>query len=85
MALETSGNLMAEGGLGAACSHASAGHSGRGSPGAGFATTLGPESAVAIEPLVAGLATDAVAATELSERRGGSLGIEHETLALVQG
>jgi hypothetical protein len=46
---------------------------------------LGPESGITIEPLVAGLAADVVAPTELGEGRGGVLGIEHETLALVHG
>ena len=46
---------------------------------------LGAEASIAIEPLVASLAADIVAPTELGERRGGVLGIEHETLALVHG
>jgi len=47
--------------------------------------TIGPEPGIAVEPLVAGLAADAIAATQLGESRGGVLGIEHETLALVHG
>jgi hypothetical protein len=47
--------------------------------------TVGPEALVAIEPLVAGLAADAVTPTELGEGGGGVLGIEHEALALVHG
>jgi hypothetical protein len=46
---------------------------------------LGPESGVALEPLVAGLAADAVASAELGEGAWSVLGIEHETLALVHG
>jgi hypothetical protein len=46
---------------------------------------LGPEPGVAVEPLVTGLAADAIAPTELGEGGGGVLGIEHEALALVHG
>jgi hypothetical protein len=46
---------------------------------------VGPEPGVAVEPLVAGLAADAVAPAELGEGGGGVLGIEHEALALVHG
>jgi hypothetical protein len=46
---------------------------------------LGAQTSIAVEPLVAGLATDVVAPAELGERRGGVLGIEHEALALVHG
>jgi hypothetical protein len=46
---------------------------------------VGPEPGIAIEPLIAGLAADAVAPTELGEGSRGVLGIEHEALALVHG
>jgi hypothetical protein len=46
---------------------------------------LRPEAGVAVEPLVAGLAADAVAPAELGKTGGGVLGIEHEALALVHG
>jgi hypothetical protein len=44
-----------------------------------------PEVLIAIEPLVAGLAADAVTPAELGEAGGGVLGIENEALALVHG
>jgi hypothetical protein len=47
--------------------------------------TVRPEALIAIEPLVAGLAADAVAPAELGEGGGGVLGVEHEALALVHG
>jgi hypothetical protein len=40
---------------------------------------------IAIEPLVAGLATDAIPPTELGEAGGSVLGIEHKALTLVHG
>jgi hypothetical protein len=46
---------------------------------------VGAEPGVAVEPLVAGLAADAIAPAELGEGGGGVLGIEHEALALVHG
>jgi hypothetical protein len=46
---------------------------------------VGAEAGVTVEPLIAGLAADAVAPAELGEGGGGMLGIEHETLALVHG
>jgi hypothetical protein len=46
---------------------------------------VGAQPGVAVEPLVAGLAADAVTPAELGEGGGGMLGIEHETLALVHG
>jgi hypothetical protein len=46
---------------------------------------LGTQAGISIEPLVAGLAADTIAPTELGEGGGGVLGVEHETLALVHG
>jgi hypothetical protein len=40
---------------------------------------------ITVEPLVAGLAADAIAPAELGEAGESVLGIEHETLALVHG
>ena len=68
-----------------------ANHRGRGGVGAGpgpvgaIGQALGTEPSITVEPLVAGLAADVVAPAELGERRGGVLGIEHETLAQVHG
>ena len=47
--------------------------------------TVGAEPGVAVEPLVAGLAADAIAPAELGEGSGSVLGIEDKTLALVHG
>jgi hypothetical protein len=47
--------------------------------------TLGAQPGIAIEPLVAGLATDAIAPAELGEGCRGVLAVEHEAVALVHG
>jgi hypothetical protein len=46
---------------------------------------VGAQPGVAVEPLVAGLAADAVTPAELGEGSRGVLGIEHEALALIHG
>jgi hypothetical protein len=46
---------------------------------------VGPVVLIPIEPLVAGLAANAVAAAGLGEAGGGVQGVEHEALALVHG
>ncbi len=46
---------------------------------------LRAEAGIAVEPLVAGLAADGVAPSQLGEGSGGVLGIKDETLALVHG
>lgn len=47
--------------------------------------TLGTETSVALEPLIAGLAADPLAPAELGEGCRGVLGVEHKSLALMHG
>lgn len=47
--------------------------------------TVWPKVLIAMEPLVAGPAADAVAPAKLGEAGGRVLGIEHEALTLVHG